>query len=221
MFNIFVAVCTRDRAEIAKPCITRMVNVLQQVHVWVDPLSTEYGVEDVNAWGAIGKTIDISETMPVKSRIATMRIAAAKFALLNNFEYILFLDSDILISYKFLEELQRLIPIMKEMNCKALTLANYKQYELRCTIVKHDELGVSIRRFGLGGCLLFPVSQSLADTKVSKGSSWDTYLCQTVASRRILTSHISYVRHLGQGTGLSADRGLMNFDFSNLAEDLA
>jgi hypothetical protein len=149
-----------------------------------------------------------------------MRSDAARYARDARYDRILYLDSDVVVSKDFWSEFERLWPHLQDRECGALSLANYPGYE-RHVVDRCPSLGATVRKFGLGACLAFPVGPALlemAEEDAGPGS-WDTHFSRAVAGCRVLTSDRSFVRHDGRHSGLCA-RGAYGLDFQNFAEDL-
>lgn len=209
-----VLLCGRDRVKLVERCLDALNRARygrrdHDVLFWRDPETTEFDERWLESRGAMVMTHgSLAPTDPPRRRVAAMRCAAIRHACALGYDRLLFLDSDVELAPDALTRLDDLWPLLGPTRCGALALGNYAGYEVPGFMIDPtpvDGAQVSIRRVGLGGCLAFPMTERLrakARDGVPEGASWDTHLCRKIADERVLTSDVSYCRHLGRDSGM-------------------
>jgi hypothetical protein len=215
-----VAIVGRDRRHLLEKCLASLEQARRRAKAEtltlfaLDPLCVEYDRAWLEGW----EGLDVLEHSPdlhptPRVRVAAMRCAVASFACASTeslgISWIVNIDADVAVDPDFFDRLDDVIASGAAFNpCGAVAMGNYAGYRESGYLVEACPGGVSdVRTHGLGGCLAFPLTGKLADVAargVPKGSSWDSYMCRAVAGNRVLTSQVSYARHLGR----DADAGM-------------
>jgi hypothetical protein len=206
-----LCIVARDRREMVERCLASVnrLTIPPRVMFIRDPLTTEFDDKwlcDQDPSMIIDCLEDLPPDLPPRQRVARMRchgfLTAARIA-----DTIFHVDSDVILDRRAIERLEQMsaMPIRHG----ARSLGNLPQYEQPGYMVERSKLGVSVRSHGLGGCLEFPLTSAIvaaATRGVPRAWAWDTYFSREIAGGRVLTSDVSYARHIGVGTGINASR---------------
>ena len=219
-----VATAVRDRADLVAPFLESAKVALPAdvpVVAWLDPLSRDVGVDWLVERGIHAVvTLPVASTDSPKVRVRRMRADAARYARDVGASRVLYLDSDVVLSRGFWPEFERLWGHLHEARCGALSLGNLGLYD-RHVVERLPRLRATVRKFALGSCLAFPVTDLLLDVAGEDPGpgSWDTHFSRAVAGCRVLTSDESFLRHDGRYSGMCAATAY-GLDYQNLAFDL-
>lgn len=206
-----IGIVGRDRRALLEGCLARLEqarrNYARRTEVWfaLDPLCAEYRAGWLHERGVDAVMLPRPEAdAPPRERVAHMRcrLAAEACRLFRPETWLVNLDADVAVDPDFFARLDDVIASGAAFDpCGAVAMGNYAGYLEPGYLVSACPGGISdVRTHGLGGCLAFPLTDKLAGVAaagVQKGHSWDSFMCRTVAGRRVLTSRVSYVRHLG------------------------
>lgn len=222
-----VATAVRDRPDLVERCLGSVGDSgLSDFDfwAWLDPLDREVGADRLRAWGAdvVVLSYRVSDDLPPKHRVHLMRRDAAHRARTGDYDRLLYLDSDVVLSRDFGREFERLWPEVEAHGCGALAMGSYAGYEAKRLVERVPGIGAYVCTHGLGACLAFPVPgdlKAVESADVAPTQSWDTHFSRVVAGSRVLTSAVSYASHAGAGTGMSATAH-PGLEFDNLAPDL-
>ncbi len=204
-----ICIAGRDRRSLVERCLESVRQLTPRTLFYRDPLTTEYddswlvnqGADDICS-------LDLPPDMPPRQRVSMMRCHGAITAHCKGYSSIFFVDSDVVLDSGAIARLDEMSAFPLQHSARSLgNLALYDQpgYLSERSLL----LGVSIRSHALGGCLEFPVTDQLlevAQRGVPIKAAWDSWFCREVAKGRVLTSEISYARHIGMGTGINATR---------------
>lgn len=226
-----VCIVGRDRQALAATSLVSISQARQQhsgetrLVFLRDPLTVEYDAEWLEDRGVdVVIHPDVPADLPARQRVARMRCAGMLFAIETGADRIVHLDSDIAIDPDFFGVLDELwTGAERRTSFGAATLGNFAGYAQPGFLLEQHP-GFSIRTHGLGGCLIFSCdSRTLVAARagVPAHYSWDNWMSsKATGAGRVLTSDVSYVRHLGRGehAGMCGSTAFPDLDWSNFSE---
>lgn len=226
--NAVVAIVGRDRAHLVERCLESLRNARNcpPIRFYRDPLTVEYDQGWLFARGATTVVHPTADLEPApRRRVAALRVFANRDACDAGRDLIVHMDSDIVCDPGLFERLEEMWDAALRLWPReqfALAPANFAGYAQPgfCVSDSSPYAGLSVRTHGLGGCLAFRCTPELAAATVTDGASWDSNLCRRYMGRRVLTSDVSYVRHIGRRAGMCVDTSHPDLDWHNFTPAL-